>query len=377
MKDEEINDLVNRYLQGNCTPEEINLVNSYFNQAAEKTASAGPVHDLETHQQRVWEKLGVKHKPAAYVPFMRYAAILTVIFGLSLGYYQYFYKETPKTYTKTANDIPPGGNKAVLTLANGQQINLNAQNGALTGNTLTGTQITNNTSNGIVTFQTSDTQSETNHPKNASIINKITTPTGGQYKLVLADGTRVFLNSESELTFPGRFSGKQREVRLKGQAYFEVAHDAKHPFIVTTQQQQLTVLGTHFDVNAYSDQSVKTTLAEGSVVLLQPSTGISQPLKPDQQAALLSTGFNVKRVITSDEIAWIDGMFIFKQTPLKEAMQQISRWYGVEVDYASLPNKVLDADLSRQLTLAEVLKGIEYSSQFKFTLQGRRLVFIK
>lgn len=377
MKEDELNDLLDRYLKGECTSEEAKMVNSYFNEMAKSTPSPGTVTDLQALQDRVWTKMGIRHKPAAYIPFARYAAVITVILGLSLGYYQYIYHTNHHTSTKTINDIPPGGNKAILTLANGKQISLNSQNGALSNGSIPGVQISNDTTSGIVTFTFKHGQAESQSKAVAASINTISTPPGGKYQLILSDGTRVVLNAASKITFPSRFTGSRREVFIIGEVYFEVTKDPSHPFLVNTQQQQLTVLGTHFNVSAYPDQTVKTTLAEGSVLLLQPSIGLRQPLKPDQQAELLSTGFNVKHVITSDEIAWIDGMFIFKQTPLKEAMQQICRWYNVEVDFNNLPNKLLDADLSRTLTLSEVLKGLEFSSDVKFTLEGRRLVFNK
>jgi len=380
MDEKQIEALLDKYHNGDTTPEESIIVESWFNSFAAGRPSKGMIADDHVLRDKIWGKMGITHKPTQFFPFVKYAAAAMIIMaGFSWLYLSHQRSEEPQPLVKqTVKDIQPGGNKAILTLANGKEISLNAQNGSVAAIPAQGMQISNNATSGIVTFKYNNSKTEeTNHAKHLTeSLSIITIPRGGQYQLVLSDGTRVFLNAASKLTFPSRFTGSKRIVSLVGEAYFEVAKDAKHPFQVNVKDQQLTVLGTHFNVAAYPGETVKTTLAEGSVLLLQPSTGISQPLKPDQQAVLLSNkGFAIQTVDPSLEIAWIDGMFIFNGTPLKDAMRQISRWYDLEVNYDSLPDKKVSATLFRTLTLNEVLKAIEIHG--KFELIGRRLVFMK
>jgi transmembrane sensor len=364
MNEKELNDLLGRYIKEECTPDEIVFVNSWFNHAAREAASAGKVPDFDALQQRVWDNMGIRHKRTHYLPVLGYAATILL---LIVALFALFQRTTHKP--AIAFDIQPGGNRAVLTLANGKQISLNGQNGAVSTNP--DIRITNDTSSGIVTYQVQNNKGTNDG------INTINTPKGGQYQLVLPDGTRVFLNAASSLQFPSRFTSTQRKVNLVGEAYFEVVKNSNQPFLVITEGQQLKVLGTHFNVSAYPSESVTTTLAEGSVEILQPSTNLTQLLLPNQQSELLSTGFKIKTVNVADEIAWKDGLFVFAQTPLKNALQQISRWYDVEVDYTDLPNTILVAALPRTLTLAEMLKDIELSSKVKIELNGGKLKYTK
>ena len=307
---------------------------------------------------------------------LRYAAVLLV--SLGVGYSLLLaLRSTQNIKTQTAIIVKPGENKATLTLANGKTIILNAiTNGKVA--TFPGGQITNNSSTGMITYIQSKRGRSNHNTKPLEEMNTITTPNGGQYHVILSDGTHVYLNASSTLKFPSCFISNQRQVTLTGEGYFEVAKNQQQPFQVTTKGQQLTVTGTHFNVSAYNNEPVKTTLLEGGVNLLQPSTGRKQPLVPNQQAMLLSNGFEVKTVKAINEIAWKRGLFYFRQTPLKEALQQISRWYNVEVDYSNLPDVPLDAELTRDLTLNKIIQILDLNADLKFELtnQGRRLVYI-
>ncbi|SFF06989.1 FecR family protein [Chitinophaga sp. CF118] len=377
MNENEIINLLDRYRNGEYTVDEKAAVESWFILYAMQATSAGEIPNFEETRNEIWNNLAIKHKKRDHFPFIRYAAAVLVLIGITWVYFAHVYNDKIDIKTKISFDVRPGGNKATLTLANGKVISLNV-NGKLAMRP--GTLIANNSSNGVVIFQNqSNKQEKVKLDPDADGLNTITTPVGGQYQLILSDQTRIFLNAASSITFPSSFAGNQRKVSIVGEVYFEVAKNPKKPFIVNTSDQQVTVLGTHFNVSAYPNETVKTTLSEGHVLLLQPSTGQSQPLKTDQQAVLLSkNGFDVKTVTASDAIAWIHGMFIFQKTPLKEAMRQISRWYDVQVDYESLPNTMLDARLPRNLNLIDVLEGIQFAGKFKFKLiAGRRLILIK
>ncbi|SDF60321.1 FecR family protein [Chitinophaga filiformis] len=377
MTDNEFTLLLERYSKGECSPEEAAVVEAWFNQYMANATGKSELTDLQGTRSRIWKGIGVKHKPAVkLLAVVRYAAAALIVIG---GITWFYINHNNKTNFKplTAQEILPGGNKATLTLANGKKISLNAQNDTIAIDPALGVLISNDTATGVVTYKYQNRKTERGNGETNSF-NTINTPTGGQYKLQLPDGTIVILNALTQIKFPSRFAGSTREVTLIGEAYFEVAHNPNHPFRVNTADQQVAVLGTHFNVSAYPHQPTKTTLTQGRVKLTQPSTGASQPLNPGQQAELISRGFNVKDVIASDEIAWIDGMFIFTKTPIKEAMQQIARWYNIEVNYQTLPNVELQAVLSRKLTLAQVLDAIQFSDDYEYKINNeRRLEYVR
>jgi len=380
MDEKQMEDLLNRYQDGKTTSEENLLVQSLFNRMVAGLAAPNLLPEDESRRDRIWAGIGIRNKPRQVFPLFKYAAAALVVLAGFTWFYVNHYKHTSlKPMAQVIQDYKPGGNKAILTLANGTEVSLQSHSGSVAKTSLNaGVLISNNATTGIVTFSfkpgnmggTENTASE------SASLNTITTPRSGQYQLVLSDGTRVFLNAESKISFPSRFAGPNRQVSVIGEAYFEVAKDKQHPFRVITEDQQLTVTGTHFNVNAYPGEPVKTTLTEGGVKLLQPSTGKSLTLIPDQQATLLSkNGFNVKTVDPSVELAWKDGMFIFDSIPLKQAMQQISRWYDVEVEYSTLPEMTIEGSVYRSLSLEQLLKAMNLFGNFE--LKGRRLVYHK
>jgi transmembrane sensor len=381
MNEEEKSDLFDKYYQGECTPEEVIKIESWFLQHEGPSKTYGDTRTLKAAGKRVWAKLDTQFERKRQFPILRYAASILLVVGITWGTYHTFLQKTATKDTISAADIKPGGNVATLTLANGKIIKLDSTSNATLS--IGSTQISNNAYAGTVTFkeQNGETKGKQvlDRYTNSEGFNTVVTPSGGQYSLILPDGTHVFLNALSRLTFSSSFTGlAKREVTLVGEAYFEVTKDPKKPFQVNTGQQQLTVLGTHFNISAYPSETIKTTLAEGSVKLQIPSSNLTQILSPNQQSELLSSRFNVKTVNVDDEIAWIKGNFVFRQTPIRTALQQISRWYDVEIDYTNLPNTVLDAILPRSYTLADVLEGIEISSGVKIQLTNeRRLKFIK
>ena len=264
------------------------------------------------------------------------------------------------------NDIAPGGDKAVLTLADGSRVVLDsAANGALTrqGN------VTVIKLNGQLAYNKGGaSQTEV-------LYNTISTPRGGQYQLVLADGSKVWLNAASSLRFPTAFTGKERRVELKGEGYFEVAHDETRPFHVDVNDMDVQVLGTHFNINSYSDEPViKTTLLEGRVMVTKAEKLVY--LNPGQQAVLTPAEDNIKvdyNVDTEEVVAWKNGFFIFNNTPLETIMKQLERWYDVEVEYqGEVPKDRFNGNISRNNNLSEVLKVLEYSD-IKFIVQGKTI----
>jgi transmembrane sensor len=278
-------------------------------------------------------------------------------------------------------DVAPGGNKAVLTLADGSKIILDkADNGNLANQG--GVRITKADDRQLV-YTLNANSGQTEHV-NEVLTNTISTPRGGQYQVNLPDGTRVWLNAASSLKFPLSFAGlKERKVELKGEAYFEVERDVSKPFVVQSDQQIVQVLGTHFNINSYSDEpDTKTTLLEGAVkVTALKGAKVEQAfLKPGQQSRINSASrhVNVVSVDPMVEIAWKNGQFFFENESIENIMKQISRWYDVEVIYEDeIAGKTVWGSVTRYANVSKVLSILELTGGIHFKVEGRRIIVHK
>jgi transmembrane sensor len=294
-----------------------------------------------------------------------------VILGvLLLGSLSYFLIHRPDELQPISKiqpqpDVMPGGNKAILTLGDGTKIVLDAaNNGAITKE---GNVTVIKLEDGQLAYE----PSTPNASESSVSYNTISTPKGGQYQLVLSDGTKVWLNAESSLMFPSEFVKSERKVELAGEGYFEVANDKTRPFLVTVNDMSVKVLGTHFNVSAYTDEkSIKTTLLEGSVEMR--NNGKFVMLKPGEQGRLQveSKALQITRNVDLDEtMAWKNNEFVFNETELKDAMRQLSRWYNIKIQYDDEMAPVyLYGSISRNKGLAEVLKIME-TSGLKFKIE--------
>jgi ferric-dicitrate binding protein FerR (iron transport regulator) len=207
------------------------------------------------------------------------------------------------------------------------------------------------------------------------LYNTLSTPRGGQYQVVLPDGSKVWLNAESSLHFPTAFTGNQREVTLTGEAYFEVAKYMEKPFRVKVDGMSINVLGTHFNVNAYSDENtIKTSLLEGSVKIIKGN--LSELLKPGYQAVLNKKQDKI-RITDADMdgvMAWKNGLFQFDGADINNIMHEIGRWYNVEIVYSGkVPTRTFEGKISRDAELSEVLRILELS-KVKFSVVGRKII---
>nr|WP_256484218.1 FecR family protein [Mucilaginibacter flavidus] len=268
--------------------------------------------------------------------------------------------------------ILPGTNVAVLTLGNGKSILLNGGNiGKLA--VQGGTTITKNAA-GQISYQAAVIDQNNNE----TVFNTITTPMGGQFRVTLPDGSNVWLNAASSLTYPSRFKGNERHVELHGEAYFEIFKDKNSPFTVTAEDANIKVLGTHFNVMAYKNEpSINTTLLEGSVSL--SSKNAHALLVPGQQGAVDNKAPNItlQEVNVEDAVAWKNGYFSFRKQNLPAAMNKIARWYNVEVEYSgNVNNKFLGGTVSRSENIQELLNYLELTGIAKFKIDGRRIKVI-
>lgn len=333
----------------------------------------------EKTRDRIWLSIISKaqKRESVSMKFHKFWWAAASVFIILLAGFSYFYfngsdqKVGPvyvaqNTYMK--QDIPPGNNKALLTLSDGSTIVLDSvQNGMLSQQ---GNVQVIKLQNGKLAYQKGGIEDVVKVEYNT-----ISTPRGGQYQLELADGSKVWLNAASSITFPTTFLGNQRKVKITGEVYFEVAHNSHMPFHVSTNSLEVEVLGTHFNVNAYSDEGeIKTTLLEGSVKVIKERKSVL--INPGEQVlAREGSGvLSVKKGVDVEAVmAWKDGYFQFENLSIKEIMWQLSRWYNVDVIYeGKVPSGHYIGKPSRDLNLSEIIKVIELSG-VKIAVNGKTI----
>jgi transmembrane sensor len=304
---------------------------------------------------------------------LRYMAAASILLFLSIIGYKFLpptFFETPfAVREKNAplnENILPGTDRAVLTLANGSTIELDsAKSGSLA-------QLGNSQ---IVKLNSSSP--EYNKTRDGHLVyNTLSTPAGGQYRVVLADGTRIWLNASSSLHFPISFSGKERLVKLTGEAYFEVANNADMPFKVKVGEAEVQVLGTHFNIMAYeNEKSINTTLLEGSVRVF---SGAQQAIiTPGQQTEITKTGgMIVSQADVEEAVAWKNGFFEFNSFDIQQVMRQIARWYNVEIIYmGSIPEGHFSGYLKRSNDIMQVLEILKLGN-VQVKIVGRKIMVL-
>lgn len=299
------------------------------------------------------------------------AAAAAVLIFFAAGMYYLAIRNTAdhsNTELISANDIQPGSNRAVLTLANGQQILLDSSGDSIIAQQ-PGVSIDQSDS-GLLAYHAihSNMQQKMQY-------NTLVTPKGGQYRLILPDGTRVWLNAASSIKFPTAFIGDTRAVNITGEVYFEVAHNARHPFVVSAGAAEVRVLGTHFDINAYGDNGlIKTTLLEGSV---EVSSGKHHTkIKPGQQAIIGDRDADIKvnQVNVDGIVAWTHGFLSLEDNSVRQFMTELSRWYDVDVVYqGNIPDKKLGGLINRNTSLSDVLNVLAFNG-IKTKLEGHTII---
>jgi ferric-dicitrate binding protein FerR (iron transport regulator) len=299
----------------------------------------------------------------------RLAAAASILLCLGFGSYYYLrLGDTKQVAQVAAMPIPPGSNKATLTLSNGQQISLNdAGNGPLA---VQGNTSVTKTSDGNLAYAPADGHS-------TAVYNTVTTPMGGQYHLTLADGSEVWLNAGSSIKYPTAFNGTERKVEITGEVYFEVARHAGKPFRVVAASQVVEVLGTHFNVNAYVDETViKTTLLEGSVSVT--GSDHTKIIQPGEQAILSSNGLDVTKADVEEAVAWKNGEFRFNDEKIGSIMRKLARWYDVEVTFRGpAPVEGFNGKISRYKNISQALKMLEKTNAVHFQIEGRKVVVMQ
>lgn len=376
--------LFQKFLNNECSAAEIEQLLGYFHtdritmlnelileeleKPEDAVLTAPPIEVYQGIQNRIhkvaigsvrslWYKLGIT------------AALAAITLGV-WSYYTYRHSVEGRNPGRIqyAKDIKPGGNKATITLANGEVIDLNAQKSS------------------VVIGAEGMTYSDGDSLQNGVYTNVQTltasTPRGGMYDFVLPDGSKVFLNAATTVKFPSVFDKKNRVIELvSGEAYFEVAKEKKRPFIVKSAGQQVEVLGTHFNINAYADEPlIRTTLLEGSVKVSNTAESFApQMLQPGQQAMLQGTRLNVINVDVDAVIDWKNGEFIFDNESLESLMRKVARWYDIHIEYADQEAKgvIYYGSISRFENVSKVLSKFEQTGEVRFKVDKNKITVYK
>jgi transmembrane sensor len=371
MEKEALQKLFKKYHEGKCTEDEKALLEAWYLDFNEHEL------DISSKKIRVIGKRIFRELPGNHIAFFKIGVKLALAAGvigmmIAIGF-KYMRPNQNPNNTAVIQEIKPGGNNAILTLASGQKINLStATNGQIAKQG--GTHIYK-IANGQISYKPIALSAA----GNVMLTNTISTPKGGQWKVTLPDGTKVWLNSLTSFSYPESFAQqKKRVVSLQGEAYFEVARDKTHPFIVRTNNQTVEVLGTHFNINSYTDeQSIKTTLSEGRVKVSTLS-GKMKMLKPGHQSIVTDQEIEVKEVDVNEMLAWKNGYFQFNDEPINSVMKKLGRWYNFEILYkGAVPSDNINGKISRNKDLSQVLKALEATKTVHFIVEGRRVIVMK
>lgn len=385
---------VKAYLEGTADEAQLLFLEQYFDLFLEADDVLGSldiiqvknIHDrmLTNINNEIEKKTSVSTgnimNARSFSKYLYVAAAAIFVIPMSLYIYQRNQAKFKPVSNQLITKITPGGNKAVLTLANGSKISLtDVKNGEVANQS--GVVITKNRDSQLVYQQAamSSTAKEITY-------NTIETPKGGQFQLILSDGTRVWLNAASSLRYPSTFSQGERKVELIGEAYFEVAKNAAKPFLVSSGKQIVEVLGTHFNINAYTNEPVvNTTLLEGSIKVSNPSVNTYKIIRPGQQSSIDrddddDSEIKVKYIDTDDAVAWKNGYFMFEKEELGSILRKVSRWYDVEIENPQgekLDKLLFSGTLSKYSDVSKVLRKLELTESIHFKIRGRRIIVMQ
>ncbi|MBB6130642.1 FecR family protein [Mucilaginibacter lappiensis] len=370
--------ILTNYLEGNATKEEEDFLHAYYNFFMADIDVIALLDEKQKYRLKSSMKLNIDDyidseiKPVKRMNIWpRIAAAASIVLAVSFGGYRLLQKPKPQQIAHIQhNDIAPIGKKATLTLSGGRQIVLNSKhNGQLA---LQKNTVINQAANGMITYSVN----QQNNPHDNSLVYNTMSTDGGQYALQLSDGTKVWLNSASSITYPVAFTEKDRKVEVTGEVYFEVAHNKAKPFSVTTHGQTVEVLGTHFNINAYDDEAqMQTTLLEGSIKISK--AGQSTMLTPGQQAQIRFDSDKIKINSGADveqTIAWKNGLFSYDQTDLREVMRQLARAYEVKIAYeGKIPPRTFTGKIHRNISASEVLDILKFT-RINFRLEDKKII---
>ncbi|MCS3554215.1 MULTISPECIES: FecR family protein [unclassified Sphingobacterium] len=375
---EELYHLADKWINGTITSQEKKILDTWYEQdfneplvwygvdRSEKELSLRLLKNINKKRDRVKiRRVNWKWTSAA--------ALLLIFIGVIFWYHSFEYQSNKKQAINV-QVIKPGSSRAVLTLDNGEKIYLDSTIGGQVA-LQSGVRIVKSSDGSLLYETVNNSESD-----QATVsYNTIEVPSGGQWQVILPDGSHVWLNSQSKLKYPVKFIGSERKIELEGEGYFEVAKDKTMPFRVVTENQTIEVIGTHFNVNAYSDEKTTiTTLIEGSVKVAHRKLSDAILLKPDQQTSLTDNGIKLTDVDPESAIAWKRGMFFLNDEPLEVIMRKIARWYDVEIVYKNVDKGLrFGGSVSRYDHIGKILTKLEFAGDIHFKIEGRRIIVMK
>ncbi|WP_159638861.1 FecR family protein [Sphingobacterium composti Ten et al. 2007 non Yoo et al. 2007] len=376
---ENINTIYKRYLEGTCSAEELGKLFIYFDVAndnelrelidselgssnAEFEKSHFLKNIVNTNKEKLHNTLfhSDNHKKNARRTLMYKIATIAAILIITCGLFLYFQPINFKPNSHHSGQNILENQYAILKLSDGKKIILDKNNASVD-------------LNGYAVKYADINLLNKNNVHNMIL----ETPRGKDLKMRLSDGSIVWLNSESSLEFPSDFEGNNRKVKLKGEGYFEITKNKEKPFVVECDNQNIEVIGTSFNINTYKDNISTTTLVDGKIKVIIPNNDKTFYLEKDHQIVVKNNEGEVSKVNTSATIGWKDGYFKFKSTTIVEVLEQLERWYDLEIDYTRIPNDIrINAIIKKDKKLASVLYAIEEVSSLNFKIDGRRLEIV-
>ncbi|WP_222165902.1 FecR family protein [Edaphocola aurantiacus] len=383
--EQNIKQLFDKYVAGTASTLETRQLYDYFETTGKSDELDGlidnylqseQIRDAETAEEQVdgvtaeaWAHIkanlpGDPETKRKILPFKWIAAAAALlVIGMTITFMNMDNKpDVPQLTSIYGSDVLPGTNKATLTLSNGKRFELKDSK---SGVSIEGSSIA---------YEDGETITATDEV----LLATIEVPKGGIYSLKLADGTRVQLNSGSTFSYPTRFNGSERLVKLTGEGYFEVSHNPAKPFKVQSAGQVLTVLGTHFNVQAYENEPIETALLEGKVLVQATASKGSVILSPNQLAKFTNGKFNLKNINGQDYIGWTKNLFVFNDLTLGQIFKHLERWYDVDIDYpASISEELFMMEIPKNRKLSEILEPISDLAGLSFKIQGRRITVTK
>lgn len=368
---EYLQQLAHKYRNGTITEEEQIYFDEWYNHfqhdSLDLSGNAIPQEQIREEMLANIQNHVQQHKTSTLFIYRKYAAIAAVLMVCAAAVYLLRLPgDTQQTIPVAETQVQPGINGAVLTLANGENIILEQAN---TGTIRSeGSTIVQKANDSLLIYAAGKSTSD------EISYNTLETPRGRQYAILLPDGSKIWLNAASSLKYPTAFTGKQRVVSLTGEAYFEIAKDKSHPFIVKSGDQAVTVLGTHFNINSYADEGkIVTTLLEGSVMV---QAGREKKLiKPGYQTVLLKEGtLSSQQANAENTVAWTNSKMVFEDAGVPEIMRQVARWYDLDIQYeGKIPDDTFSGTISRKADLSTVLKMFALSEiKFRIEQNGNR-----
>lgn len=320
------------------------------------------------NKERSWNNIQKKVRKRSF-GFIRYAAVLVAIVLIGVVYRVVDYRKAGKLLVQEQSLSVRGGYKAYLDLENGERFVLDSAS-----------EMTTRLEGAVIRFVEQGTvvvdEQGMDSMEKTPGYNRLVVPRGGEYKIVLADGSRVWINSQSVVEFPSRFAGNERRVKLTGEAYLEVSRDVEKPFVVEVGNKEIEVLGTSFNVKDY-DGSFTATLVTGKVkVRVEEENYI---LDPSMQICMEHGGIVLRNVDPREFTAWKDGLFVFKKQKLRDVLITLARWYDLDVFYQNEELKDLHftGTIERHNDVVDVVKFLEKTDMVRFTINGRTLIVSK